>query len=288
MIKNAITGQYSYFVFADTGNLYSCSMGKVSRIFVNSYPGVLPTNLAISEWNGFSPVILFGIGNRIIALEADGSLLKGYPHYLENYEFTSASFPKIKTVLDAKTGVSTQRILLNAASGGFIAFHSNQINDAFGSNVDLSSVSFDQIHWDSAIGLLQWLYVNSRGNVVCASWDSLSFNPFTWNGFRGGDSGFANLGFIEGDDGSNQFSAFAYPNPARGEIIRIKSLNYIGNLKLNIYNVGGTCIYQSSLQAVSGESQDFQIDVSDFSSGVYIAVVQDSHATKRIKFAVEK
>jgi len=88
---------------------------------------------------------------------------------------------------------------------------------------------------------------------------------------------------------ANLINAYVYPNPVMKSNARIRIENAKADIKIKIYNINGDIVYENLLEKTSNIFQDCQINVSNYSSGVYFAILSDGiNQKKRIKFAVVK
>jgi hypothetical protein len=110
-------------------------------------------------------------------------------------------------------------------------------------------------------------------------------NPILFNGYQNGSGGTV-YGELEGSPAvDTALKAYVFPNPVKKGFFRIKvDSAYSGN-NLVIYDIAGQRVYETQRDE---SNFDFDLDSTEFSSGVYLVLVKNQYQRKIIKFAVEK
>lgn len=274
--------QVMVYLMSKAGNLYRYIMasGSLERVFSN-HSNDKPGQLAISKMGPISPVISFGIGNKLYALKADGSLLHGFP--------INAAHP----VSDWECPMALQlqgrdMIFYPLENKGYIAV------DEFARIVPEYTLSFeraakeDYLFYMASANKLFWYYPDATGKLYIHSLSSLPANPVLFAGFRNGGSGYLQAPFSDEPVSTPDFNMYVYPNPVRGQFYRLHLSNATGSSKLKIYDITGTLVSEKSIPESANNPRDIEISTAKLSSGVYILCLDNNGKTKRLKFAVER
>jgi hypothetical protein len=134
---------------------------------------------------------------------------------------------------------------------------------------------------------LLWYYTIQSSESTKAYIHSLDVatNPILFNGYQNGAGGTV-YGELEGSPAvDTSLKAYVFPNPVKKGFFRIKvDSAYSGN-NLVIYDIAGQRVYETQRDE---SNFDFDLDSTEFSSGVYLVLVKNQYQRKIIKFAVEK
>jgi M6 family metalloprotease-like protein len=288
IVKDSLSGGYTYYVIGQSGDIYKCSQNTTQRIFHSNQHSIPPTNLAISPIGGYSPCIVFAQGNRVYAMKHDGTLLPGYPVFLEGYTASPYSHIKIRLQNDRRTGNSSEVIYIELDTGGIIAINADGSINNQNSIMDKKRYAPYHTYYIPDESKLFWFYINNNDYLMAAEQTDIEHFPFLWSGFRNGGTGMTKLRYYEPAPVSEQISAYVFPNPAKNGWLTLRVENPEGLVEFNVYDIAGKLLYKTSYSTDPVTYKDTQIDVSRFSSGVYLVSVKNSGQTKRLKFAVEK
>jgi len=288
IVKDTLSDGFIYIVMSDNGNIYKCYQNTVTVIFHNNDQDVLPTNLAVSSWGNYSPCIIFGLKDRLFALKMDGTLLPGYPVYLENYRAKPYSHLRIRFNPSISFNINTEVAYLQLNEGGYLAINANGVINKFSSMIDIKPDCYNQTYYVPTEDKLFWFFNNNDSSLYAAELTEQNQLPFVWLGFRNGYSGQVALGFYEPNTISTKLNAYAFPNPVKNNRVTIRIENPKNRVSINIYDITGKKLYQKTDTTESVEYKDFQFDVSNFSSGVYLVTAESNNQIKRFKFAIEK
>ncbi len=278
----------TYIITSDKGNIYTCFDNDITCIFHNNDIANKPTNIAISKLGEYSPVVVFGLGSKLYALTLAGTLLPGYPIYLENYTAKPYSQLKILHTSTNSTKTDSEIIYLKLTDSGYLAINADGTINRVNSIIDVNPVSFDQTYWDSLNQKLFWFFNSTSGSLLVAELDNQTIYPFYWSGYRNGQNGLSELEFLNPVATSAKIDAYAFPNPANDGWVNIRIENPSGTISLHVYDISGMLLYKHNYTTEPVVYKDIYMDISRFSSGVYIAVIESRNQTKRCKFAVEK
>ena len=287
MADSSIHPKY-YLVVSNEGNIYKCFQGKVTCIFHNIHPDEKPTNPAISKLGDYSPAVQFGIGNKLYAITLDGTLLPGFPVFMEDFVASPLSHIKVRRIANPSLKSDSEIICLKVNEGGYLAINPDGSINRINSIIDMHSAYADRTLWDSASQKLFWFFNNSAGSLLAAELDEQIEQPFYWSGFRNGLTGYSELEFHEPGNVTTKINAYAFPNPVKDARVNFRIENPTGKIVLHVYDISGKLLYKNSYIAESVVYKDIDLDVSKYSSGVYIAVLENRNQTKRCKFAVER
>lgn len=288
VVKEPISGEYTYVLMSDRGNIYTFTQNKVSMIFHNAFSDNNPTNPAVSSLGDYSPCIIFGVNDQLYAIKMDGTLLPGYPVYLEGYQSKPYSHTKVRFDTNASLNQYAEIVYLQLIEGGYVAVNAIGMINKISSMIDIKAESYNQTYYLPNEDKLFWFFNNNDGNLFAAELDNQPENPFIWTGFRNGNTGQINLGFYQPNSTSTKIKAYAFPNPVKNNRVTIRVENPDGDVKLNIYDIAGKLLYKNKYTSEYVSYKDFQIDVSKYSSGVYLVTVESNSQIRRIKFAKEK
>ncbi|MFO7660628.1 MAG: T9SS type A sorting domain-containing protein [Candidatus Cloacimonadaceae bacterium] len=281
--------EFQYFLMSDAGNVYKCFDDIVTSIFHSPQSIKLPTNLALTSMQNYtySPSILFARDNRLYAIKQDGSLLPGYPVYLENFTAKPLSHLKVRRYNSYVPQNTYEIIYLKSEDGGYRAVNSDGNINRLNCFYDLRNDDSDRTFFSFGMQLF-WFFNDSHDRLLAAR-----FNPYQdipvllWSGYRNDGTGQADFWIAEPEPTSEEFTAFIFPSPVKADWATLRLENPEGTVTVKIYDISGKLLYKNDYATELVSYKDIQLNVSKFSSGVYIAVVENGGRTKRIKFAKE-
>ncbi len=281
--QNGIDGDYHILVMTNLGNLYHYTPHKLVRIHRNPTPNSLPTQIGVTKLGDYSPVVFFGLGNRIYALLIDGSNYSGFPKSYDKQSFDPYGHPK-----SLRMGDVTLLSLPSNENGYFSV-------DQFGNIKPYYSLTWDRVegsdylYWQQSTEMLYWMVSEKNGSIGIHSLGGQTENPILWNGFRNGDRGvFCSPLSQEVLPGIPSFDAFVYPNPSRHGHLRIRLIAPGLKTEIKFFDISGTKVYEATDYSINENIKDIQVDTSKLSSGVYYAILKSDSGTKKIKFSIEK
>ena len=282
--------EYQYFIMSDAGNVYQCFADEVTRIYHSPASPVMPTNLALASMlNGiYSPSILFARDNKLYALRQDGTLLPGYPVYLENFSARPLSHLKVRRSHCYVPQTTYEIIYIKSDTGNYLAVNSDGKINRQNSISDLRNDDNDRTFFSFGMQLF-WFFNDSRDRLMAARFNPNQDIPvLLWSGYRNDGTGQADFWNAEPEPVPGNFTAYIFPSPVKGGWATLRLEHPEGAFKVSIYDISGKLLYKNNYLTELVDYKDVQLDVSRFSSGVYIAIVETGKAVRRIKFAMEK
>lgn len=160
--------------------------------------------------------------------------------------------------------------------------------------IDKNDYIYYQVAYNNASGWTSYDYMedvfktNQNGNFNSTGWEEFKHTvPSGYNFVRMRlvvyQNGNAYLGFDDFEvqtqtlsNDKNSIDGFTYgPNPTRGEL-RLKAKVILE--KATIYNILG-----KQIMSVNGSSKEMNINLSDFSSGIYLVKVQSGETTQTFR-----
>ena len=268
------------FVMANSGNLYRIYNNRLELIFAN-HTNEIPGQLACSVLGDISPVLFFGLSNKLYALKADGTKLIHFP------VVSPKTISTIETPFALKNG-SADILFYPLAESGYLAI------DKTGKIVPEMCLSVnkddknDYLYYQPEQQILSWYYSDNNGKLFIHSKQNIPYDPILFAGYRNGESGSVTFEFRDESIGSADKFAYIYPNPVRKPYYKLNLQNYFGETKLRLYDISGTLVKKLLIPESQNNPRDFELNTFGLSSGVYILVLENNGSTKRLKFAVEK
>lgn len=284
----SVYGNQTYFLTSDWGNIYAFDNRTLvsTQIFRNELSPTRPTQLALCSLLGASPAVVFGLGDRVYALDRFGTLLPGFPHYYENKSFAWGRHPKVIWVDNSEI------ILLPMDGGGYLAINQDgSINNGFSLPGQINSsyvIATDNLNLDVNTHKLFWTYTDNNQYLKVALVSGMSDSTIVWNGYRNGSVGGWTGAYQEPPIVQPGFTAYIYPNPVTTDLLRIRVKDFSNAIQINLFDISGKKVRSATYPASGVTERDFLIDISHLSPAVYLAVVQDDHHTTKLKFALQK
>jgi len=268
------------FVMSNSGNLYRIFNDTPELIFTNRSTAK-PGQLGLTKLGNISPVIFFGLGNKLYALKSDGTLLNGFPYKAAH----NISYQK--SPLSLKLGEeSTMYFPLN--SFGYLAIDKNARLIPEQSLYYPTTDKADFLYYHQQLNKLYWYYPDAQGRLFIHSVSNITSNPILFNGYRNGGSGLFVSEFSDEGSAAAKPNAYIYPNPVKNTYFRLRLENYSGATKLNIYDISGSLVRSKTIQSSQNNPREIELDTIGLSSGVYLLSLENDGMHKRLKFAVEK
>jgi len=186
---------------------------------------------------------------------------------------------------------STPILYLPVTDRGHLAFSPEQgilWQNSLLSNGETGNSHLTIIADDKLSSHLYWYYTDGSGKIIIQGKNVvLDETQLCWNSFRNGGNGTLYGEFITSTPAQN-FNAYVFPNPVKGDNFRIRIENFNQTVKLHLYNINADLIKSQTVPANGNPQRDIIIDSRNLSSGVYIIKVQCGNKNKTIKFAVQK
>ena len=276
------------FLMSNKGNIYRYDNKGLQQIYF-AKPDDHPTQLGLTSYHtdntSICPVIFWGCGNKIYAINFDGSFLNGFPY--DVYPFT---FEPNAHLIAMQSG-STPILYLPVTDRGHLAFSPEQgilWQNSLLSNGETGDSHLTIIADDKLSSHLCWYYTDMSGKIFIQGKNALpDETQLYWNGFRNGENGIL-YGQFSILLPTPDFNAYVFPNPVKGDNFRIRIENFNQTVKLHLYNINADLLKSQTIPANGNPQRDIIIDSRNLSSGVYIIKVQCGNKNKTIKFAVQK
>jgi M6 family metalloprotease-like protein len=271
------------FIQDEQANIYKLSGNDYERIFTAENWGNEASQLALGKLTDENQVyITFGIRDRVFALTLDGTLLEGFPAYVENKNILANSFPEIINFAQATM------IVLSTDNDASIAIDNlgNQHPE-----FSISNSEFTNKHsyfWQGSQKNLFYFHQDSNHNLFASRKDSVQVNPLVWQGYRNNHSSLYEAFIDMPISETENLAAFAFPNPAKKGEFRIKVKNAKADIKIKIFDIAGHKIYSDNIEKNDGNSKDIWFSTDKFSSGVYFAVISSRGETQKVPIAIIK
>lgn len=268
------------FLMANSGNIYRSNISSVTKIFTNHSQDIAG-QLALAAFDDISPVLFFGIGNRLYAIKSDGSYLSGFP-YTASKMISSTDTPRALR-LD-----STDLLYYPLQNAGYLAINKQAKAMPCYSMNWLKSTKQDYLYYNQNEQSLLWYYTDADGKLYLHTLEGISQNPIVFSGFRNANGGFFMNDFYDAPIATTELSAFVFPNPVKKPYYRVRLQNATGDSVLRIYDISGSLISKHQISASPNNPHDIEMDSSGLNPGVYIINIENSGKFQNIKFAVEK
>jgi hypothetical protein len=225
--------------------------------------------------------ISFGADNKVFVIYNDGTFAPGFPMELNHFSIKEDSF--VTTLKNDSQLIS----IFNDSKSGIVGVN-HQAEISLDYTMSWQKGQTDPVWFKETQSNRLYLLYTDMDNNVYLSWKPLSSNSdIVWNAYRNSLNGFCNGNILDMNP-ANLINAYVYPNPVMKSYARIRIENAKADIKIKIYNINGDIVYENLLEKTSNILQDCQINVSNYSSGVYFAILSDGIHQKRIKFAVVK
>lgn len=288
IVKDPQTDSYTYFLISDQGNIYKVNGTTTSCIYHNT-DNINPiTNLAVSPVGDYAPCLIFGQGKRLTAIRIDGSLLPGYPIYLEDFSIEPYSHIRVRRSLETENLTECMYIYLRTSTGGYIAIDDIGRVNPHNSITDMKPSSSDLTYYIFQGNRLFWFLINNEGLLLTALLGNQAPPVFYWNGYRNSSTGMAAYSEVHPAVTESKFKTYTFPNPTKADWTTIRCENPDGSVRIRIYDIAGKLLYKNEFTTNPVIWKDVQIDVSKFIPGVYILVAENGNRQARSKFAVQR
>jgi hypothetical protein len=268
------------FVMSNSGNLYRIYNDTPELIFAN-HGTAKPGQLGLTTLGNISPVVYFGLGNKLYALKSDGTLLTGFP-YVAKHEVSYEASP-LSLKLDDES-----LMYFPMDNFGYLAIDKNAKLLSDKSLYYPQAAKADYLFYHPLQQKLYWYYPDAVGRMFIHCLSGIAADPILFNGFGNGGSGHFEAEFSDEGSPSTSQNAYIYPNPVKNTYFRLRLENYSGATQLKIFDISGSLVRSQLLAATSNNPRDIEMDTKGLSSGVYLLSLENGGKHKRLKFAVEK
>ncbi len=266
------------FIIDGRNRVLKLTKSGTKEIFsIANYTKKASSQLAIAENKKGMPYLVFGAGNRVFAINFEGSLIKHFPADIQSYEANPYSYPKIISYnQDVYFYLATdENYLLAIGEDGYI-------------HNDKSMLLND---YESKVGFVtdKYIYVQQEddSNFIISQKES-STNPIYWSGYRNNNYSVFYSTLFSSSATQNELYGYAFPNPAKDDYIKIRVFNSQGEIELKLFDISGSIIFKNIYEKTENEYRDLDLSLKDYSSGVYFALVKSGKKTIKIPFAIEK
>lgn len=264
---------------SNNGNIYTLKEGLLTRIFSGN-SGMM-TQLGLAQLGEYAPVIFFGRDNNAYAISLDGSLLPGFPRSV--YPHTMEAQAHAKAVR-----FESDILFYPLQDRGYIAIdEQGTIRDSLGMFWDKLKKA-DYLHWQPESQELLWYYPIRGAKVQIKTLVSPGGNPIIWHGLRNGKSGVFHASVSNPVPTSSPINAFIFPNPVTTGLSRLRIENSNQEGYYSIYDISGSLLFKQEFQESLSPQRDIELDLRNFSSGVYILQVRSGNSNRTLRFAIEK
>jgi len=275
--KNAV------YVQSSTGNIYKIQNGTWQKIFtLYPYTTASATQIALGTlFDNETTYLVFGAGNRVFATTLSGSLVPGFPAYLEFKSLRKKSSPWIIEFNHEKM------ILVEDEKQGFFAIDNKaKLHLEYSLFWNKPNVQ-SYFYYDDLYKTLDFIYAADVKMLNVSSLENIEENPIIWNGFKNGGTSLYESSLSSPAAGATDLSAFAYPNPTRNGEVKIRVLNATHKIELKIYDIAGNLVYKTEVNNEENIYQDIPWDTRKISSGVYFGIVKSDGKISKVPIAVE-
>ncbi len=271
----------SIYIMADSGNIYRAhGDDPLQKIFTNRDSGT-PGQLGLGSFSQLSPVLFFGIGTQLYALNSEGSLIQGFP--VDAPHPISGSDSPLCLILNDEN-----LLYYPLEALGYLAVSETGRMAPEYSWGRIANGGFDHLYYHAANQNLYWYYPDGKSHFYIHSLSSQATNPIVYAGYRNAGSGFFAHPFYDHSLSDTSFRAYVYPNPVKRPNYKLRIENAIGKTEMKIYDISGVLLSSRQLPSSQNSYHDLELDASGLSSGTYILTVKNNGRQRQIKFAVQK
>lgn len=271
------------FIQDEKANIYKLSSNGHEKIFTAENWGNKASQLALANLTSESQIYLcFGINDRVFAITLNGSVLNGFPVYVEDKKIAPESYPEVVQFN------GNPLIMIPEVNGGFIGVDNQGIQHP---EFNISNYDFADKHsyfWQQNEQNFYYFHQDSNSNLFASRQDSVIVNPLIWQGYRNNGTSLYEGGIDIPIVENESMQAYAFPNPAQNGEFRIKIKNAKAGIKVKIFDIAGNKIYSDSIEKNAGNSQDIWFSTKNLSSGVYFGIIRSRGETQKVPIAVIK
>ena len=270
------------FIQNNDGDIYRIKNGNIKQIFnISPYSDQKPTQLALGKLLEGQIYLCFGVENYVFLISTDGTLVDNFPKLLENIEIMPESFPKIISFANKNI------LYFTTSEQGYIAVNENgeieQTYSLYWNKPELENY----FYYEDSNSRLYFTF-SDNNNQFYHSHLTQNHNGVIWNGFKNGNYSLYFDTTAPADNDSLSLIAYAFPNPAQKETVRIRVKNAKESISIKIFDIAGNKIFTKQEENNNYNSQDIEWNIQNISSGIYFGIVKSGNELKKVKIAVEK
>ena len=256
----------------DNGVIWKFS-DEMEEVFDSSdYNDNVPSQLLLTPLKtGGATRVVFAAGEKLFALTLSGSLVDGYPVFMEDRAVMPGS------VINSLLLKDEVILMLERESGGIMAIDASGKYRQEYSGVLPQGKIVSHFWYDEVNQNLNWFGGDTNGalyNALMNADNADETNPIISSSFRNNNDGMFTGKTNEIIPGTIEFSAYAYPNPARGDYARFRITGALENISFKLYDIAGNLVYNTTASLELNPYQDIRLETSNLASGVYYARIK--------------
>ena len=274
-------GEYT-FQAVSNGEIWRFAGDEKKLIFTTSdYCDAAPSQILLSpivEYDGRTR-IFFAAGEYLFAITNEGTLMKGYPVYLENKNIVPGSW------LQSLKLNGEYLISLELDTGARFA-----VNGPGDYRLDLSAASAgnsnSQYWYDDIAQELIWFGGNK------SLWQGKRYevteSPLINRGYRNEE--YNSFTTIASDQPQEEsvFRGYAFPNPAKSDYAVVRVFKADDKISLKLYDIAGNLVLKSNEDLEDNFYQDIRLDLAGITSGMYYARIKSGNKSLTVPLGIEK
>jgi hypothetical protein len=284
IFKPVVTGEAISFMITENGVVYKFHAGAMERIFdCSDYTSAAPSQILLTNLEDEGRTwLMFAAGEYLFAITDRGTLLTGFPRYMENRSVAAGSW------LSSMKLNAEYLILMQRQNGSQFA-----VNQSGEYRIDLSSIQpgtnpIGNFWYDELLAELNWIGVIDDSRLIAGKRLEVSENPVINQGYRNEQFN-CFTGVLTSDFGSTEgFRAFAFPNPANGKSAVLRIFQAEDNISVKLYDIAGNLVLKKSEEHEEHHYQDIRLDISGISSGIYYARISYGTKSLTVPLGIEK
>jgi len=282
VVLKTLSGNNEYcFQAVSNGEIWRFAGDEKKLIFTASdYCDTAPSQILLSplEENGRTWLV-FAAGEYLFAITNEGTLMQGYPVYLEDINIESGSW------LQALKLNGEYLIRLQRDNGAKFAVNGN--GDY---RLDLSAAAAGQKNsqywYDEISQELVWFGGDK------ALWQGRRFevseSPLINRGYRNEEyNSFTTIGYDQPQE-AGTFRGYAFPNPAKSDYAKVRVFYAEAKISLKLYDIAGNLVLIQYEEKEDNSHQDIDLDITGISSGVYYARIKSGNKSLTVPLGIEK
>jgi M6 family metalloprotease-like protein len=273
------------FFWSNDSKIYKFGDSSPQEIFnLRNFTTSNATNLGLAvDPKSNIPIIFFGAGNLVFAINIDGSLFPGFPMDLVN--------SCIKEYSDI-TIINKDKELIgfvHDTTNGILGININKAipEDIFGLHWN-SNTNLNYFYWENESAHFSFIYSDLDGNVFQVFSKYFKKNPIIWEGYKNGINSSINYTGKPIQTEFSDFSTNVFPNPVKNHNARIRISGKAGNYIIKIYDIAGNEILNKNIKKEFDTDYDFRWYTKNLSSGIYFGFLEHYNKKKKISIVIEK
>jgi hypothetical protein len=257
------------YAINDNGMLWKFSDGMEKIFDSGDYNANAPSQLLLTPLeSGGTTRVVFAAGEKLFALTLSGSLIDGYPIFMEDKAVMPGS--NLNSLLLKNEVI----FMLERESGGIMAIDASGKYRQEYSGVLPQGKIVSHFWYDEVNQNLNWFGGDTNGSLYNALMNDYKENPVISSSFRNNNNGMFTNKANEITPDTIEFSAYAYPNPARGDYARFRITGAPEDINFKLYDIAGNLVYKTTALLELNSYQDIRLETSDLASGVYYARIK--------------